>query len=220
MGLKHKYNIPNILASIVGYRGLPFPGALFPKRAGSDYEAEDFEVGTSPEDRQEYTKTGTQLWRQDWRGRWYFMPVFMQHPDIKAADGSTKLELPHAIISITGQKTIVETPLVGRKGSVKELVNIDDYKITIAAFIQSTDGTYPDEEIARINNLFKINESVELISALTDLILDGNDNVRNQGVIDKVVITNIDFPAVPGIEDGVAVRIECVSDQPFEMIIE
>lgn len=211
MGLKHKYNIPELLASVVGYRGLPFPGAFLPKRPSGDYTVDGFEATGSPQPRQEYIeKTGTRLWAQDWRGRWYFMPVFVKHPDIKAADGTTTMELPHAVISITGQKTIVETPLVGRKGSVKELINIDDYKITIAAFIQSTDGTYPAEEIARMKDLFKINESVELISALTDLILDEND---------KVVITDIEFPAVPGIEDGAAVRIECVSDQPFEMII-
>ncbi|MEG0499905.1 MAG: DUF6046 domain-containing protein, partial [Rikenellaceae bacterium] len=39
-------------------------------------------------------------------------------------------EIPNAIISCTGKKTIVETPMVGRKGAVKELINVDDYEIS------------------------------------------------------------------------------------------
>ena len=199
-----EYNIPNLLASIVGFRGLPFPGAVFPNRPGGNYKGGSFEAETEATERQERTKRGSTLYKQDFRGRWYFMPVVFEHPDVG------QVEIPYAVISVTGKKNIVETQLVGRKGSVKELINLDDYRITIAGFIQSTDGSYPEDEIVQVRDLYSVNESVELICALTDLILDEDD---------KVVITDIDFPSTPGIEDGQVIRIECLTDKPFELIL-
>ncbi len=197
--LKHKYNIPNMLASIVGYKGVPFPGALAPRRPQGDYTAEAYEFASTAPVRQELVK-GTQLYKQDWRGRWYFMPVTING-----------VEIPNAVISITGKKNIVETSMVGRKGSVKELISIDDYKITVAGFIQSTDGTYPEAGITQIRELFNVNESVEFISVLTDLVLDEGD---------KVVLTDIEWLSTPGIEDGQAIRIECITDKEFELMIQ
>ena len=202
--LMREYNIPDLLASIVGYRGRPFPGAIFPNRIGGDYTGGPYEVETEALTRQERTNRGSTLYKQDFRGRWYFMPVVFQSK-------IGQVEIPHAVISITGKKNIVETQLVGRKGTVKELINLEDYKITIAGFIQSTDGSYPEDEIVRMRDLYNVNESAELICALSDLILDEDD---------KVVITDIDFPSTPGIEDGQVIRLECITDKPFELIIE
>ena len=115
------------------------------------------------------------------------------------------------MISITGTKNIVRTPLVGRRGSVKELISIGDYKISVAAFIRSADGSYPEAQIARMKELYNINESVELICVLTDLLLDEGD---------RVVITDIQYPPTPGVEDGQAVTIECETDSPFELILQ
>ena len=152
---------------------------------------------------------GTRLYKKDALGRWYFMPVFIRHQDIRGEDHT--LELENAVISITGTKNIVRTPLVGRRGSVKELISIGDYKISIAAFIRSTDGSYPEAQITRMKELYNINESVELISVLTDLLLDEGD---------RVVITDIQYPPTPGVEDGQAVTIECETDSPFELILQ
>lgn len=216
MALKHKYNIPSMLLSVIGYKGLPYPGIFSPKRPDGDCITDEPRIDTAPAKLQELVK-GTRLRKLDERGIWHFMPVYVKHPDIQGSsdsgDGSQEntLELPNAVIGITGKKTIVTTPMIGRKGSVKELINIDDYEITIAGFIQSKDGTYPEAEITQMRDLFNINEAVELVSALTDLILDEGD---------RVVITDIDFPSTPGIEDGQVVRIECVTDKEFELIIE
>lgn len=209
--MRHKYNLPNMLLSILGYKGLPYPGGFLPKRPGGDYTGGDYDSENfgSAGVRQEFLKKGTRLYKQDALGRWYFMPVSMRHLDLAGQDNT--IELPNAVISLEQGKKIVETDLVNRRGSVKELISIEDYEITIAAFIQSSDGSYPEEEITRIRELFQINESVELISALTDLLFDKDD---------KVVITNVSWPATPGIEDGQAVRFKCKTDTPFELIIK
>lgn len=206
--MKHKYNIVNLLTSIIGYRGLPFPGGFLPQRPVGNYRGEEFEgLNTTPAPRQEYVK-GTRLYAQDLLGRWYFMPVYIKHPDILEA-GHT-LELPNAVMSIACSKNIVRTQLVGRKGSVKELIGLDDYKISIAAFIQSPDGSYPEQQITRMKELWQVNESVELVSAFTDLLLDEED---------RVVLSSIEFPPTPGVEDGQAVRIECETDAALNLII-
>lgn len=207
--MKHKYNIVNLLTSIIGYRGLPFPGGFLPKRPVGNYRGEEFEgLNTAPAPRQEYVK-GTRLYAQDLLGRWYFMPVYIKHPDIREA--GHMLELPNAVMSIACSKNIVRTQLVGRKGSVKELIGLDDYKISIAAFIQSPDGSYPEQQITRMKELWQVNESVELVSAFTDLLLDEED---------RVVLTSIEFPPTPGVEDGQAVRIECETDAAMNLIIQ
>lgn len=209
--MEHKYNIPGLLLGLIGYKGLPYPGMFLPSRPEGTYKGDsqdDYEIETAAPERKEYVK-GTRLYAQDKLGRWYFMPVVIKHPDITTEDGT--LELDYAVLNITGKKNIVETPLIGRKGSVKELISIDDYKISIAAFIQGDNNTYPDEAITRVKELYNINEAVELVSAFTNLIFDPDD---------KVVITDISFPPTPGIEDGQAVKLELITDKPFELIIE
>ena len=37
---------------------------------------------------------------------------------------------------------------------------------------------------------------------------------------DRVVITDIQYPPTPGVEDGQAVTIECETDSPFELIVQ
>lgn len=206
--MKHKFNIERLLQSVIGYRGLPFPGALFPNRPAGSYRGTAPEIPTAPAPQQELVK-GTRLYKQDALGRWYFMPVFIKHADVRSSEHT--LELPNAVLSITGTKNIVRTPLVGRRGTVKELINVGDYKISIAAFIHSTDGSYPEAEISRMKELYNINESVELISALTDLLLDEGD---------RIVITDIQYPPTPGLEDGQVVTIECETDSSFELTIQ
>jgi hypothetical protein len=198
-----KFDIGKALLSYIGYKGLPYPGAfmfMLPKRR----KQPEYEGAPQAQPQREFTDKGTRLYKKDHLGRWYFMPVTF------IADGK-EYEIPEAVLSITGKKTIIETPMVGRKGSVKELINIDDYKVSIAGYISSQDGSYPEDAITEIRELFNVNRSVELVSALTDLIFDDGD---------KVVITDISFPSTPGVEDGQIVKIECITDKPFELIID
>ncbi|PXZ44912.1 hypothetical protein DMB45_00240 [Sanguibacteroides justesenii] len=205
--MRHKYNIPDLLTSIIGHRGLPFPGSFLPSRSRTG-KREEYELSPEASTREEYVK-GTRLYAKDSLGRWYFMPVSLKHPSIQSENNM--FELDYAVISVTGKKNIIETPLTGRKGSVKELISMGDYKISIAAFIQGENGKYPEEKITRLRDIININETIELISAFTDLLLD---------LEDKVVITDFSFPSTPGVEDGQAVKIELVTDRAFELTLQ
>ena len=118
-------------------------------------------------------------------------------------------EIPNSVISINGKKTIVETPMVGRKGTVKELISVDDYEINIAGVALDID--FPDQQIAKLNELYNINESITLKCALTDIFLEEED---------KVVIKSIDFQEMRGCETAQIFKMNLVTDRSFELILE
>jgi hypothetical protein len=201
--MKPDYSIvAQLLAGYVGYKGLPFPaGRSLKSMQGKTAQEEYGEAPLNMADRK-YTRKGVPIYKEGRPGRWYFMPVTF-------IDGEKQYEISDAVINITGKKTVIETPMAGRKGSVKELISIDDYKISIAGYVSSTDGSYPEDAVMAIRELFNINRSLQLESALTSLIFDEGD---------RVVITDIAFPETPGVESGQVIKIECVTDREFELI--
>ena len=124
-----KFDIGKILLSYIGYKGLPYPGAFIGMLKRIPGKQPEYEGIPQGQPLQEFTNKGTRLYKKDYLGRWYFMPVTF------ITDSKEKYEIPEAVLSITGKKTIVETPMVGRKGSVKELISIDDYKVSIILLI-------------------------------------------------------------------------------------
>jgi hypothetical protein len=195
------FNIKDTLVSILGYKGLPYPGVWLPevnrsgKPDGYKFDGEYLEEKL-------YTDVGTMLRKVDAQGRYYFMPVFFLYKD-------KSYEIPNAVISFTGKKTIVETPMVGRKGSVKELINVDDYEISIQAIAQAED--FPEAALTELNEIYNINESITLKCALTDLFLDQDD---------RVVIKSIDLSDMKGTENFTVFKMELITDRSFELIIE
>jgi hypothetical protein len=99
--------------------------------------------------------------------------------------------------------------MVGRKGTVKELISVSDYEINIAGKVQDTD--FPDKGIADLNELYNINESVVLKCALTDIFLDDDD---------MVVIKDIDFTEIGGSETVQVFKMSLVTDRSFELLID
>ena len=210
--MKHKFNIPNIGVSLLTRKGLPFPGALTGVRPAGTYKGdaqEDYEVEPEAPEAEEFIR-GTRLRGKDRLGRWYFMPVSFTY---SSPSGEKKtLELERAEIrTVSAKKNIVETPLVGRKGAVRELISSEDFKVSIRTVARTEDGTYPADRIVEFRELYNVNEAVELKSALTDLLFDEYD---------KVVITEMTFPETPGVEDEQEVKIECTTDKPFELTLD
>lgn len=164
------------------------------------YEApEQFTVpteGTKPSS----SKLGQPFYDTDEFGREFFLPVRL--------DGYL---VPFAVMAVTSKKTIVSTPLPERGGTVKELISIDDYVISIKGVLVNDDGNYPDEQIAAVQAIFLKNASVELRSALSDIFLTGEH---------RVVIREIKWPAVSGIEHVKPFEIDCESDVIFTLEAE
>lgn len=115
------------------------------------------------------------------------------------------------IMRCSSRKTVIDTPLVERRGAVKEIVSTDDYVITIRGTIKRPDGYWPADEIEALNEMYLRNEALPILSPRTAILLNGNE---------YVVITNIDFPEKPGFTESVDWMIECTSDIPFSLELD
>lgn len=225
-GLQHRMNPVALLARILSLKGTFYPGALIPfispkngvtvvdknyysyRNMASELDA----AGDTIEYLDQQSKLKTQVgnrgtpiryWDEGLE-RYYFMPVYLE-------TSAGKLELPIATISIKGKKTIVEIPLTGRRGSVKELISVDDYEISLHGVIVGADGNYPEAEIKKFSDLYELNESITLISGLSDLVLKPDD---------KIVIKSIDYPEVGHVENAQIISMTAVTDSSIDLIIK
>ncbi len=201
-----RFDIQHLLESVAGYKGLPFPAAILGRAnrktgiaTGPKYDVQGQKTT------QAYADNGAKLRQYDMLGNYYFMPVVFE------ADGKA-YEIDCALVSVSLKKTIVETPVVGRRGTVKELINTQDLTISITGCLISEEkGYWPESRINDMWALFQKNEAVTLKCALTDCFFDDDD---------KVVITDLSFPAPNQVEDVVPLSMQCVSDQVFELKID
>lgn len=169
-----------------GYRALPFPQ----------------EVALSkliPNPLKRLSKLGAAILKRHPDGTEAFCPVTITYK-------GTKYDLPYSTVAMTLRKDVVKTPLVGRKGKVKELVSIDDYEFTIQGIILGED--LPEDELMKMNELFNINESVKLENAFTEIFLQ-KDN--------SVVIEQLDLPDMKGVIGAQAYTIRCTQDTILEI---
>lgn len=131
---------------------------------------------------------------------------------LKLSYNGTQFVFPNEpLISLSLTKTIVETPTVGkeRKGTVKEYICTEDYNLTINGLCVYLDeekkGMYPAEQVQEVQNMFEINDSLEVVSN-PFLELFG---IRN------LVLKEIQWEAMQGQESLQKYSITAISDQDF-----
>lgn len=132
-------------------------------------------------------------------------PYFMS---LKVQSGKEFTSFPNEpLISISLQKTIVETATVGegRKGTVKEYICTEDYEIDIKGVIIGDGNTYPGQEVEELNKLFLKNEALDIVD---------NSFFELFG-IEKIVLKSIKFDEMMGQESLQKYTITAVSDEPF-----
>lgn len=171
-----------------------------PERFKSVYgvKAKDLE-GQLPRAQKKQTALGGELYRETAKG-FEFMPILL---------GGVQLWNP--VVRAVSRKTVIETPLVERNGSVKEIISTDDWILSIRGTIKNADGAWPDLELSELLEMYARNEAIPIRCALTDRLLNGNE---------YVVITNLSLPEKPGFVQSIEYSIECVSDIPFELELE
>lgn len=195
---------------------------LFAEVFGYNTQAFKPQFDTVPYPKQLSSKNGTPYYGTDAFGREYFMPVkFTYTLDTVLPDGTVttgpvqKYDLPWPIISISSRKKIVETELTERRGTVKELINIQDYEITIRGFlINGIESDYPEDDVDKLREMHEQLSSISMSCALTDLFLLRNDRSGS----DKVVIRELDFPELPGVQNIQPYVMRLVSDEEFNLI--
>jgi hypothetical protein len=136
----------------------------------------------SPYSQRSTTLKGSPLYGlSDTMGREVFCPL-----QFKAGDNT--YDFPYAIIGLKSKILTKETPMIERGGVVIEEIGAGPWEISIKGFLMNPDMQFPDDQLDAINQLYQYRQPVNIISALTDLFLDIND---------QVVITSVDIPPKP-----------------------
>ncbi len=167
--------------------------------------------------------TGSPYYGSDANGREYYMPVTLTYADDVTNTTATgaavtntvlfDLQLQYPVVSVTSRKTIIETPLTERRGTVKELINIQDYEIVIRGFIIGQSHEFPEDRVAKLRNVYEKNVALSIKCPLTDIFLLRPDRSGS----DQVVITQLIFPAVTGVKNVRPYELHLVSDEPFNL---
>lgn len=201
----NEFNIPQLLFQTFGPKGLPINAPYGVPEQPSFAAGEVFpDKPISTNDQQsQFFALQKQIGTKDLLGRPIFMPVRIDN-----------LVLPNEpTISIEGGVNMVRTQMVGstiNKGTVKELIQTDDYKITLRGIIINSQSgeAFPEDEFNEIGKLCVKNKRVSIDNALCALLS-----------FYDIVIESWSFPHTPA-QNAQAYEIVAWSDEFFDLIIE
>ena len=115
------------------------------------------------------------------------------------------MDLRIVLMDITIGKNIVETPIVGGQGTVKELIGLTDIMVNIKGVLVGQNGESPDEEKQKLVNICNLPVDVEVISPMLRIF-----KVYN------LVIKTATFTQREGFKNIQAFELSCSSNQPIE----
>lgn len=202
-----QFSIVDLYTKVFGYKGLPFP-------------AGDLSLNLDPRGKIDALISGTKF--SDQSGA--IEPFELQGDFNPNAFNGARLFMPvklngfqlqnEPLVEIRGKKIIKKTELTGehregvtnKRGSVKELINIGDYKITIRGIVINEESEeYPEAAMRQIRKIIEERKSISIECQLT--------NIFN---ISLIAIEDSNFPAVPGMQHAQGYEIVGYSDEDFE----
>lgn len=193
------FDIGTLLSQAFGLgRGKPFdPGRINEAEIREESAFEDLPVASDEEGTEFVQMRGT-LNASLPTGRPLFMPMRL---------GGVLLPNEPTLI-ISSRKNIVETALAGstRRGTVKELISIEDWAVTIRGVAINFESklVYPEDQVKALRDLYERNEALPVECALTSLL-----------GIDRLVIREMTLPEMIGIQHAQAYQFTCTSDEDF-----
>lgn len=179
-----KYNFDIINARFIASgaaiqaKGLAY--RLRPNRGRESQKSEDYKLGTLPG----YAMPGgtteggaavnkaEERWSGSgdyWLGRTALTDIVVKVP------GDGLLLINDATVSVSLQKEVVKTALVGRAGTIKEYITDGDYQLSISVGIVAVDNEgricdqYPERAVAQLREILERPEALEVSSAFLDL---------------------------------------------------
>lgn len=197
-------NVFDLLQKVYGARGLPFPtppkqgngsaiGGVFDSPLTGEGTA-IAKVGnySSPTAKDKAT-TGSLIRKYDdsYLGTYQFLPASIND-----------IDLPNAVVIITGEKHIEETDIVD-VGTVFEKVFTRPYSISIIVTLIGTQYNWPEKEIQAIRDLWLIDAPVTLRCALTDQFIQTDNNfiIKNIAVLDNQGSENVEVIQLDGMSN-------------------
>lgn len=204
---KYEFDKVNLFEFFFGYRAVPYPQIILDrfKKDASVLQVEKYQFENLMNQDKEtlLSKKGVKFYAKNSLGNIMYMPVTL-------STDSKQVILENTVISLACKKTIVETPLVARKGTVKEEISIDDWEISIKGIIIGK-NFYPETEVEELKNLFEENKALGINNVLTAMFLDDQE---------KVVIKSLELNDSKGMEHVQPFTMQMVSDTEFDLYIE
>ncbi len=118
------------------------------------------------------------------------------------------LNLQTVLLTVDQEKVIVKTPVPGRNGTFKQYVSDGDYQVSIrGAIVGQQPGDYPVEEVKLLLDLMEQNTSMVAVSPFLQLFRVFN-----------LVVESYRLNQVEGFQNVQPFEINCVSDEPIELI--
>ena len=142
--------------------------------------------------------------RSYWEGRYVLCELRIEN---EAGEGMT---LSDAVVSVSRERRIVSTALVGRDGTVKEYINEGDWQISIAVGLQGMENgaiadVWPDESVRELRKLLEAKEALRVQSPFLDV-----------WSISRMVVKSVS--ATQGTDSNYqALSISAVSDEDYEI---
>lgn len=202
-----EFDINRLYADFFSSVKPPFPQATLKTPDPKPINKDDFNSVKYVQDF--YVKLGTPLKPKAMFNTYFRLPCALRIPE----SGKQWVVLPNEpIISINANKDIVITTLNRgtKRGSVKEEINLEDYRINIQGLIINFDvNEYPDEEVKKLRELFEYSGPLEVDNYLLGLF-----------GINMLIMTSLEIPR----EEKMTFRIQpytirAISDEDFELEI-
>ncbi len=114
------------------------------------------------------------------------------HPiELRGRKGNENLslEIEACTIAVNSVMNIVSTPVIERKGTVNEIISIDDYKFTVRGFLIDKNRKVPENQITTLVSIMESTEEKTLHGGYPELFLDETC---------RIVISELEFPEVQG----------------------
>ncbi|AZA84785.1 hypothetical protein C1637_18560 [Chryseobacterium lactis] len=104
-------------------------------------------------------------------------------------NGSDSLTIDACTIAVNLSKTVIRTAVSERKGTVKEMFSIDDYKFTIRGFLIDKNRKVPEADIDKLKMIFETDQPVTMHGGYPEIFLKEST---------RVAVTSLEFQEVQG----------------------
>ena len=111
-------------------------------------------------------------------------------------------------LEITREKVVVMTDLRGGKGTFKEYIGQSDAKVIIRGILIADEQNRPEQGIRQLSNLEDVPKA---LSVVCDYLTWVN--------VSYLVIKRLTFPELKGRPGMQPFQLECISDQPIDLIL-
>lgn len=173
----------------------------------------DFNINPQFESNGQVTTLLGSTIQEKFEGKDIWLPIRLKNNEVDI------MYLPYAVIRISGKKHLVKTPMVERKGTVKEQYSIEDYEITIKGFLIGDNNQFPENYMKQLKDAYELNTAVTIDNAISNIFL--TDKQLDTSEQRRVVITEIDFPEVSGGRKNVRPFVmQMESDTVFTLELE